>query len=364
MRGVAANARNSEHREMTARTRDARPAAGLIAALAVFGIAGLCPAAAQDFWAGRSLTVVIGTDTGGGYDVYGRTVGRHLVKYLPGKPNFIAQNIIGAGGKRAAEHLALVAPKDGSTIAILYPGAMVDGLTLDRSKWRYDPIKLEQIGTADSGTRMCSTRLASKVKTFEQAREQAAIIGASSPGGSTFDYPTMLNALAGTKFKVVSGYKATADIALAFDRGEVDGWCGVDYNTYMSVRPDWLWKKQVNTIVQLGLEPNPDMTALGIPSIWQFVPPENRKAMELIVAQQMFQRPFVAPPGTPADRVKALQDAFMATMKDKEFLADAAKMKLTVEPRSGPEVAKIVANMYASPPEVIAQMARAIKPPQ
>src|SRR5262245_66620836 len=112
---------------MTARIRDARAAAGLIAALA---IASACPATAQDFWAGRSLTVVIGTDTGGGYDVYGRTVGRHLVKYLPGKPNFIAQNIIGAGGKRAAEHLALVAPKHGSTIAILYPAAMIDGLTL------------------------------------------------------------------------------------------------------------------------------------------------------------------------------------------------------------------------------------------
>lgn len=339
-----------------------RGAALLIAAFGITGGTVPSPAAAQEFWAGRSLTVIIGTDTGGGYDVYGRAVGRHIVKYLPGKPSFIAQNIIGAGGKRAAEHIALVAPKDGSTIAILYPGAMVDGLTLDRSKWRYDPTTLEQLGTADSGTRMCSTKLDSKVKTFEQARQEVAIIGASSPGGSTFDYPTMLNALAGTRFKVVSGYKATADIAIAFDRGEVDGWCGVDYNTYMAVRPDWLRKKQVNTIVQLGLEPNPDMTALGIPSIWQFVPPENRKAMELIVGQQMFQRPFIAPPGTPADRVRQLQEAFMATMKDKEFLAEAAKMRLTVEPRSGPEVAKIVADMYASPPEVIAQMARAIKP--
>jgi tripartite-type tricarboxylate transporter receptor subunit TctC len=306
--------------------------------------------------------VIIGTDTGGGYDVYGRTVGRHLVKHLPGQPGFVAQNLIGAGGKRAAEHIALAAPKDGSVIGILYPGAMVDGLTLERSKWRYDPTRLEQLGTADSGTRMCSTRLESKVKTFEQARQDVAIMGASSPGGSSFDYPTMLNALTGTRFKVVSGYKATADIALAFDRREVDGWCGVDYNTYMSVRPDWLRNKQVNTIVQLGLEPNPEMTALGIPSIWQFVPPQNRKAMELIVAQQMFQRPFVAPPGTPPERVRALQQAFMATMKDSEFLADAAKMRLTIDPRGGPEVATLVRDMYASPPEVIAQMAKAIKP--
>lgn len=347
---------------MTARKRGAGHAAGLIAVVAVALVACPFAATAQDVAAWKTLTVIIGTDTGGGYDIYGRTVGRHLVKHLPGKPGFVAQNLIGAGGKRAAEHIALAAPKDGSVIGILYPGAMVDGLTLDRSKWRYDPTKLEQIGTADSGTRMCSTRLQSKVKTFEQARQEVAIMGASSPGGSTFDYPTMLNALTGTKFKVVSGYKATADIAIAFDRGEVDGWCGVDYNTYMSVRPDWLKGKQVNTIVQLGLEPNPDMTALGIPSIWKFVPPQNRQAMELIVAQQMFQRPFVAPPGTPPDRVKALQEAFMATMKDSEFLADAAKLRLTVDARSGPEVAKLVSNMYASPPEVIAQMAKAIKP--
>jgi tripartite-type tricarboxylate transporter receptor subunit TctC len=333
-------------------------ATGLVMAVAAI----VCPGAAEEGGARKSVTLIIGAPPGGGYDVYGRIVGRHLVKYLPGKPSLIVQNMTGAGSKRAAEHLSLAAPKDGSTIAVIYPGAIADALTVDRAKWRYDPTKFEFIGTPDSGTRLCSTRLESKVKTFELARTEVATIGASAAGGSTFDYPTMLNSLTGTKFKVVSGYKATVDIALAFDRGEVDGWCGVDYNTYMAVRPDWLKKKQVNTIVQFGLEPNPHLTAMGIPSIWKFVPPENRKAMELIISQQMFQRPFVAPPGTPAERVKELQNAFMAAMRDKEFLADAAKANVTIEPRSGPEVAKIVAAMYASPPEVIAQMAKAIKP--
>jgi tripartite-type tricarboxylate transporter receptor subunit TctC len=322
----------------------------------------LLPAAAQDFWAGKSLILIVGSDAGTGYDVYGRAVGRHIVKHVPGKPTLVTQNMTGAGSKRAAEHMALAAPKDGSTIAIVFPGAIADGLVTDRAKWRYDPTKLEFLGTADSGTRMCSTRLGSKVKSFEDARKEVATIGASAPGGSTFDYPTMLNALTGTKFKVVRGYKATVDIAIAVDRGEVDGWCGVEVSTYQAVRPDWVAKNQVHTIVQLGLEPNPAMTALGIPSIWKFVPPESRKAMELIVSQQVFQRPFIAPPGTPTDRVKQLQDAFMATMKDPEFLAEAGKMKLTVGPRSGPEVARLVTSMYASPPEVIAQMAKAVKP--
>ncbi|MCC6888742.1 MAG: hypothetical protein IT536_09425 [Hyphomicrobiales bacterium] len=335
-------------------------------AVAALGIAtlfnpGVAPA--QD-GARRQLTLIVGAPPGGGYDVYGRIVGKHLVRHLPGQPSLVVQNMAGAASKRAAEHLSVIAPKDGSVIGVLYPGAIADALIVDRSKWRYDPTKFEFLGTPDSGTRLCSTRLDSKVKTFALARTEVATIGASASGGSTYDYPTMLNSLAGTKFKVISGYKAAVDIALAFDRGEVDGWCGVEYNTYMAVRPDWLRKKQVNTIVQFGLEPNPELTAMGIPSVWEFIPPENRKAVELIVAQQMFQRPFVAPPGTPAERVRELQDAFMATMKDRDFLADAAKANVTIEPRSGPEVAKIVAGMYASPPEVIAQMARAIRPPQ
>jgi tripartite-type tricarboxylate transporter receptor subunit TctC len=333
----------------------AGPVSLFIALVAAAAVSILGSAAAQDGAARKPLTLIVGAPPGGGYDVYGRIVGRHLVKHLPGKPSLVVQNMVGAGSKRAAEHMSVAAPKDGSTIAVLYPGAIADALTIERAKWRYDPTKLEFLGTPDSGTRLCSTRLESKVKTFELARTEVATIGASAPGGSTFDYPTMLNALAGTKFKVVSGYKATVDIALAFDRSEVDGWCGVDYNTYMAVRPDWLAKKQVNTIVQFGLEPKPEITAMGIPSIWQFVPPENRKAMELIIGQQMFQRPFVAPPGTPTDRVTELQNAFMAAMKDKEFLDDAAKANVTIEPRSGSEVARIVTDMYTSPPQVIAQ---------
>ena len=333
----------------------------LVAALALAASIA-APANAQDFWAGKNLVMVIGSDPGTGYDVYGRLVGRHIVKHVPGKPTLVPQNLTGAGSKRAAEHVAMIAPKDGTTIAIVFPGAIAEPLAQERSKWRYDPTKLEYLGTADSGTRLCSTRLEAKVKTFDDAQRDVATIGASAPGGSTFDYPTMLNALAGPKFKVVSGYKATVDIAIAVDRGEVDGWCGVEISTYQAVRPDWLAKREVNTIIQLGMEPSPEMTALGIPSVWKFVAPENRKAMELIVSQQVFQRPFIAPPGTPADRMKELQLAFMDTMKDAEFLADAAKMKLTVGPRSGPQVAALVASMYSAPQSVIDQMARAIKP--
>ena len=319
-------------------------------------------AVAQDFWAGKTVSLIIGSEAGSGYDTYARVVARHLHKHLPGRPTVVPQNMGGAGSKRATEFIALIAPKDGTSIALVFPGAIADPMITPREQWRYDPAKLEFIGTVDSGTRLCATPLDSKVKTFEDARKQTVTIGASAPGGSTYDYPTMLNALTGTKFKVVAGYKGTTDVAVAIERKEVDGWCGIEISTFYAVRPEWLPKKQVNTFVQLGLQPNADMTALGIPSIWNFVPEQNKKVMELIVSQQVFQRPIIAPPGTPAARVKELQDGFMATAKDKEFLADAARLKLQINPQSGPDVAALVKRMYASPPDLIARMKNAVRP--
>jgi tripartite-type tricarboxylate transporter receptor subunit TctC len=338
--------------------------ASRLAVAAAAGLSMVAPhgAAAQGYWAGKTVNLVIGSEAGSGYDTYGRVVTRHIHKHLPGRPTVIPQNMGGAGSKRAAEFIALVAPKDATSIALVFPGAIADPMITPRDKWRYDPSKLEFIGTVDSGTRLCATHLDSKVKTFEDARKETVTIGASAPGGSTYDYPTMLNALTGTKFRVVAGYKGTTDISVAIERREVDGWCGIEISTFNSVRPEWLPKKQVNTFVQLGLKPNAEMTALGIPSIWNFVPEQNKKVMELIVSQQVFQRPIIAPPGTPAERVKELQEAFMATMADKEFQADSARLKLQINPQSGPEVAALVKSMYASPPELIERMKNAVRP--
>ena len=319
-------------------------------------------ATAQDFYAGKQLILVVGSDPGTGYDVYGRIVARHLVKHVPGRPTLVVQNMTGAGSIRAAEHMYNIAPKDGTVIAIVFPGAVIEPLTGEPSKFRYDPTKFEYLGTADSGTRLCVTSLASKVKTFEQALREQAIIGASAPGGSTFDYPTMLNVLAGTKFKIVSGYKATVDIAVAVERGEVDGWCGVDVSTHTAVRPTWLPNREVNFLVQLGVERNAEMTKLGFPWVMDHVSGDDRKVMELIVSQQVFQRPFVAPPGTPAAQMKLLRDAFDAAMMDPEFLAEAQKAKLTVNPRNAVQVAELVRRLYDTPKELIARMTRAIRP--
>ncbi len=330
--------------------------------LVATALAAAAPAGAADFYASKNLTLVVGSAAGTGYDVYGRAVGRHIVNHIPGRPVMVVQNMPGAGSTRAAEYIAKIAPKDGTVIAIVFPGAVTAPLTAPPGKYRYDPRELQYIGTVDSGTRMCSTSLKSKVKTFEDARKHEAVIGSTSPGGSTYDYPTMLNRLTGTKFKVVTGYKSTGSIALAVERGEADGWCGVDVSTYYAVRPNWIPKKEVNFLVQLGLEPHPEMTKAGFPSIWNFVPPENKAVMELIVSQQVFQRPFIAPPGTPADRMKLLVDAFDKTMTDAAFVAEATKAKLSLNPRKGTTVKALVDKMYASPKELIDRMAKATAP--
>jgi tripartite-type tricarboxylate transporter receptor subunit TctC len=334
----------------------------LVLCAASTSIAALGNAKAENFYAGKTVTMVVGSSSGSGFDVYARAVARHITRHLPGQPGIIVRNMDGAGGVVAAEWMANIAPKDGTVIAVLHPGAIVKPLIEAPGRYRYNPTTLVHIGAPDSGTRLCSTSFKSKVQTFEDARKYQAVIGATAPGGSTFDYPTMLNRLTGTKFKVVSGYKSTPSIALATERGEADGWCGVDVSTYMSVRPQWIPKREVTFLVQLGLEPNAELTAAGFPSIWKFVPAENKKVMELILAQQDFQRPFIAPPGISAERVADLRSAFDATMTDKQFLGDAAKTKLSVNPRTGKQVKKLVEDMFAAPKDVVQRMAKALAP--
>jgi len=330
-------------------------------ALAAFLPGG--PAMAQDFFAGKTINIIAGADVGGGYDIYARALARHMDRHIPGKPTIIVQNMPGAGSKKAAEYMFTQAPKDGTAIAIIFPGAIMGPLLEEGAAGRFDPKQFEYLGTADSGTRVCVTWHGSKTKTFEDAQQIGGVLGASQAGGSSRDYGFMLNNLAGTKFKVVSGYKGSAEISLAIERGEVDGMCGFDWTSIKSQKPDWVKEKKLNVLVQIALEADEELTQWGAPQIWKYVTGDNRKVMELIVSQQVFGRPFLAPPGTPADRVKILRDAFMATMQDKEFLADAEKTKIVISPLAGSEVQKVVKSLYEAPKEIVERAKKAIQPP-
>ena len=332
-------------------------------ALAASILAAAPPVSAQDFYAGKTVTVVVANTAGSGYDTYGRLLARHLSKYIPGKPTIIVQNMPGAGSIKATDYTANVAPKDGTLFTLAMPGALVEPLTGDPTKYRYDPVKIAYIGTMDSGTRMCMTAPGSKIRSIDDARKSKTIMAATAAGSSAYDYPNFLNALIGTQFNVVTGYPGPGDMFLAADRGEAEGLCGIEFSTYMALRPNWLHgDKKGNPLLQLGLEVNSRITALGFPSIWEFIKPEDKALVELIVSQQVFQRPFLAPPGTPEPQLKVLRTAFMAALKDPELLEEAKKSNVELNARSGEEVEALVKKIYAAPKDLIDRMAKVIRP--
>ncbi|MFN3892681.1 MAG: Bug family tripartite tricarboxylate transporter substrate binding protein [Beijerinckiaceae bacterium] len=319
------------------------------------------PAFAQADFAGKTLTMIVGSDAAGGYDTYGRLTVRHMVKHLPGNPNVVVRNQPGAGSATAAAAIFNTAPKDGTWFGIIFPGVIIGPILDPKPQTLFDVTKFSYLGSADSGTRVCITFEKSQTKTFEDARNRKTIMGASAAGGSTRDYAYMLNHVAGAKFEVVSGYKGSADIFLALERGEVDGMCGLDWSSLKAQRGDWIKSKKLNILIQTGLDPEKELTDLGVPDMWRFISsPADKAAAELIVSQQIFGRPFVAPPGVPEPVLKTLRDAFDKTMADPEFKADAEKARIDINPSSGQKVQELVTRIFATPAETVARAKRII----
>ncbi len=318
---------------------------------------------AADFYAGKTIDFLIGGDVGGGYDIYARVIGRHLGRFIPGNPTIVAKNQPGAGSGRAATFLYGVAPKDGTVIGAVFPGVIMGPLLDERAQPLFDPTKFQYLASADNATRVCITHEKSRVKTFEDAQRQKTIMGASAAGGSTRDYVSMHKKSSGAMFELVSGYKGTADILLATERGEVDGLCGLDWSSLKSQRPDWVRNKTVNILLQANLEPETELTRLGVPPVWKYIKSEDdRKAVELVIGQQVFGRPYVTPPGVPAEQVRILRAAFAATMADKDFLADADKTRIDVVPSTGEQVQQLIDRIYATPKAIVERAKELVRP--
>src|SRR5262245_1265942 len=301
----------------------------LVLALVIAAING--PASAADFYAGKAIEFVVGSDVGGGYDIYTRTIARHIARHIPGNPTIVVKNMPGAGSGRAAAYIASVAPKDGTSVAALFPGIVMGPLLDERADRAFDPTSAIYIGTADSGTRVCATFQNSKTKSFDDALRQKTRMGSSALGASTRDYVLFKKKTTGVQFDLVMGYKGSADILLAMERGEVDGICGWDWSSVKSQRPDWIRDGKLNVLVQVSLEPDPELNRSGVPPLWRYIQrDDDRKAVELIVTQQMFQRPYLAPPGVPAEQTNTLRAAFDATMRDAQFRADAEKTRIDI----------------------------------
>jgi tripartite-type tricarboxylate transporter receptor subunit TctC len=328
----------------------------LIAALVS---AGATPAAAQaDGLAGKNVQMIIGFGPGGGYDLWGRTLGRHIGKHLPGHPNVVPQNMPGAGSYTAASYIFNIAPKDGSVLGIIARDAALGPLT-GASGARFDPTRLSWIGTPTKETNVCIVFHTAPVKSVQDLYEKQLILGDTGPGTGTRSYPKVLNDVLGMKFKLVGGFPSSAEVFLAMERGEVDGICE-SLDSIKNRRPDWIPTRKIAILFQGGAEPNPELQ--GVPFVLDLArTDEQKKTIEFLYAGQGIGRPFVAPPDLPAERLKMLRDAFNATMKDADFIAETKKSKLELEPEDGEHLAALIAKIYATPKPIVDKIANLIK---
>src|SRR5882757_3832916 len=289
----------------------AKPSGQGVASFALVSalLVGLAPSdgAAADFYAGKTINFIVGTDVGGGFSIYARAIGKHLGRYIPGNPTVVVKNMPGAGGSTSAAWLYRMAPKDGTAILSVSPNAIL-GKLLDESQTQYDPTKFLYLAGAERGIRLCMTFQHSKVKTFDDAITQRAVIGATSAGSPTREYAAMHKHAAGAKFEIVSGYKGPPELFIAMERGEIDGTCGLDWTALKSQQPDWLREKKLNLLVQGSIDADPELAALGVPTPWKYIKNDvDRKAVELMVGfQQAFGKAYLAPPGVPAEQIRML----------------------------------------------------------
>jgi tripartite-type tricarboxylate transporter receptor subunit TctC len=330
----------------------------LPAKLAALLLAAATPAAAQGELAGKTVQMVIGFGAGGGYDLWGRTVGRHIGRHLPGNPTVVPQNMPGAGSYVAASYIYNVAPKDGTVLGIIARDAALGPLS-GATGARFDPLKLAWLGTPARETNVCIAYHTAPVKTVQDLFVKQLIVGDTGPGTGTRSYPKALNDLVGTKFKLVGGFPASSDVFLAMERGEVEGICE-SLDSIKIRRPSWIPDKTVTILFQGGAAPSPELK--DVPFVLDLAHnAQERQAIEFLYAGQGIGRPFVAPPDLPADRLKMLRDAFTATMTDPDFIAEAKKSKLELDPETGAHLAALIAKIYATPRPIIDRITALIK---
>ena len=313
-------------------------------------VAVCAPARAQDpaaFYRNKSIDLYIGYSVGGGYDQYARLVGLSMGKHIPGNPKIVAKNMPGAGSLKLANWLYAVAPKDGTAFGIIGRGIPMEPL-LGGEGVQFDAQKFTWIGSANDEVSVCVAWRTSGITKFEDLYTKELIVGGTGSGADTDVFPYVVNKVFGTKFKVISGYPGGNDINLAMERGEVAGRCGWSWSSVKSSHMNWVKDGTLKLLTQLSLAKHPDLP--DVPLVMDFAKSEDQQQIfKLIFARQVMGRPYLAPPGVPKERADALRKAFMDTMKDPEFLSDAEKSQLEINPVSGADVEQLVKDIYQTP---------------
>ncbi|HWG03449.1 MAG TPA: hypothetical protein VG271_00420 [Beijerinckiaceae bacterium] len=310
-----------------------------------------------DFYRGKTIRVIVGSEAGGGYDIYARTAMRLMSKYIPGNPGFVIDNMPGGGGLLAADYLYNIATKDGLTIGVVERGAPFEQLFNPGGNLaKFDARKFNWIGSPEQEIGLAFLRLPSPINSINDVKTHELVVSATTHTAPTSVYPRMLNTLFGTKFKVIEGYKSSQEALYALNRGEVEGHVsGASSGILRGQVAPWIVEGKVKVLLQLGLKK--DAAYPDAPLVTELATTdEQRQILELLFAQQTISYPFVAPPGVPADRAAALRDAFDATMKDPDFIADTQRQRLNVDPIGGADIDKLLARVDATPPAILKQV--------
>jgi tripartite-type tricarboxylate transporter receptor subunit TctC len=310
---------------------------------------GAAAQSVEQHFKGKQIRLLIGSSAGGGYDTFARTIAAYWSKHVPGNPTFVPQNMPGPMSLSVANHIFSIAPKDGTVLGAVNPQIATEAI-LHPDRARFDARQFVWIGSALRETQVIVARSDAPIRDFGQAFQTELILGGS--GGASNSFPTISNAVLGTKFKIVSGYPGTREANLAMERGEVQGIGGITWASVKATMGDLLAAKKLIVVGQYGLKKHPELP--DVPHVPSFAKtPEERSALLLLFATQEFGRPYIAPPGLPADIAEALRTSFLKTLEDPEFLAEARKRGLDIEATSGAEIQGLVEQLYATPPETI-----------
>jgi tripartite-type tricarboxylate transporter receptor subunit TctC len=332
--------------------------AGMFAITAAAG--GAAAQSTDGFFKGKTFTINVGGTAGGGIDIGARMLARFIGKYLPGQPQTLVQLMPGAGGVRLVEYLYSVAPRDGTVIGAFATGPLIEPLISTR-KVAYKMTDFLSVGALENDVNFCATYFTSPVKTLEDAKKRETTMAGTGAASSTDIYPLALNAIIGTKFRVITGYVGTQETIMAIERGETDGRCGWGYSSLKSSKPDWIRDKKINYLVQMSLKKHPD--AADVPLIMDLMTnEEDRQMMRILVTPQTVTRPFLAPPGLPPERAKEVRAAFWAALNDKELRAEFTKiMGEEPSPTSGEDMQKLLETIYATPAPVVEKLRAILK---
>jgi tripartite-type tricarboxylate transporter receptor subunit TctC len=308
----------------------------------------------EEFYRGKTVTILVGFTAGGGYDVYARLLGRHIGRHIPGNPSVVVQNMPGAGSLKATQYVYGLAAKDGLTLATVSRGMATDPLLNDA---KFDATRLAWIGSVTSETSICATWQTSPIKTWDDMFKREFTLGGSATGADPDTFALIMRNLFGAKVRLVTGYPGGNDINLAMERGEVDGRCGWSWSSLKSQKN---WLRQISPLVQFAVEKNAELS--NVPwAIERAASDEQRQVLRLLTAGQFLGRPFFSTPDLSADRKAALRAAFDTTMKDPQFLAEAEKIDLEVTPVAARAIDAFLADLYKTPKDVVQKAVAAIQ---